>query len=77
MLFLNFNTKNRRADTAFVLYLFLLYVVFPISSMNNALFKPVFYPSLENGSMTCVLFPALEALLILFLVKKSISNKKI
>ena len=75
MLFLNFNSKNRRADTAFLLYLFLLYFVFPLISMSNHSIKPLFFPSLEGGNVVCMILPAIEAVLILLLLKKVIKTE--
>ena len=75
LLFLNFNSKDKRADTAFLLYLFLLYFVFPIISSNNTFLKPFFYPSLENGTLACMLSPAIEVVTLFILLKRFVKSE--
>ena len=43
--------------------------------MSNHSIKPLFFPSLESGNVVCIIFPAIEAVLILLLLKKVVKTE--
>ncbi|HVA97380.1 MAG TPA: hypothetical protein VNG53_00680 [Bacteroidia bacterium] len=69
LLLLNFSTRSKRADTAMVVYLILLYIVLPLltKDLGIGLF---FYPDITSNSFSMLIFPLVEAALVLFLVAK-------
>jgi len=69
MLFLQVNSTKKRIGAAFILYLFLLYVVFPgfTSTIGNTTILQFFAPLPIKGSF---LFPLLECGAIFYLVRK-------
>jgi hypothetical protein len=68
MLFLQITSKKKRIGAAFILYLFLLYVVFPglTSTLGNNTILQLFIPLPIAGSF---LFPLVECTLIIYIIR--------
>ncbi len=68
MLFLQISSKKKRIGAAFILYLFLLYVVFPglTSTLGNHTILQIFIPLPIAGSF---LFPLVECALIFYIIR--------
>ncbi len=68
MLFLQISSKKKRIGAAFILYLFLLYVVFPglTSTLGNHTILQIFIPLPIAGSF---LFPLVECGLIIYTIR--------
>jgi hypothetical protein len=68
MLFLQITSKKKRIGAAFILYLFLLYVVFPglTSTLGNNTILQLFIPLPIAGSF---LFPLVECVIIFFIIQ--------
>ena len=68
MLYLQTSSKKKRIGAAFILYLFLLYVVFPglTSTINSTVALQLFIPFSVSGSF---LFPLVECVLIYLIIR--------
>ncbi len=68
MLYLQTSSKKKRIGAAFILYLFLLYVVFPglTSTINSTVALQLFIPLSVSGSF---LFPLVECVLIYLIIR--------
>jgi hypothetical protein len=64
VLFLNVNVKKKRADGAFILYLFLLYVLAPLLGARTGA-SILFYPTLNDFGFVA---PLIEALVLIFML---------
>lgn len=69
MLLLVFNNRSKRVDAAFLLYLFLLYFIFPLFSIKMDELRPVFWPTLENGAFVTFILPFIEATILFYFLK--------
>ena len=68
MLYLQTSSKKKRIGAAFILYLFLLYVVFPglTSTINSTVALQLFIPLSVSGSF---LFPFVECVLLFLIIR--------
>jgi hypothetical protein len=77
MLFLNLGTRTKRADGAFILYLFLLYFLIPLLvSKADPGMRIFFIPSTELGVLACLFAPAAEAAFVIYLVYNLLRSQR-
>lgn len=65
LLLLNFSPKSKRADSAMIIYLLLMYSFLPIFTRNFGI-SVLFYPNIVSGSLPLLIIPATEAAIIIF-----------
>jgi hypothetical protein len=70
LLLLNFSTRAKRADAAFIIYLVLIYALLPAITKDIGNFS-IFFPDISAGKLLMVLFPLIEAgIVVYFLVSR-------
>lgn len=69
LLLLNFSGRARRADGAMLVYLMLLYILIPMLLRNMGI-GAIFYPDITANVFVMVLFPVIEAAVVLFFLIK-------
>ncbi len=69
LLLLNFSSRARRADGAMMVYLVLLYILIPMVLKDYGI-GTIFYPDITANSLMMVLFPLIEAAVVLVIVVK-------
>lgn len=69
LLLLNFSNRSKRADGAMIVYLLILYLLLPAIT-NSLKIGAVFYPDVNANPLAMVLLPAIEAVIVLFLLAK-------
>jgi hypothetical protein len=71
LLLLNFSNRSKRADSAWIVYLLVLYVLLPMLAHESDLgIGAAFYPDFTVNRAVMVLFPLVEATLVLYFVVK-------
>jgi hypothetical protein len=71
LLLLNFSNRSKRADSAWMVYLLVLYVLLPLLAHQSGLgIGAAFYPDFTANGLVMVVFPLAEAAVVLYLVVK-------
>ena len=69
LLLLNFSDRRKRADSALLIYLLLLYVLLPLLTRDWGI-GAAFYPNFAANNIVMVAFPVAEAAVVLFLLQR-------
>lgn len=75
MFLISMTSFKKRTNGAFLLYLFLLYVLLPLLLKDSDILLSFFFPYIGNGTLLCFLFPLLEVLLVVFMVRYHLKSK--
>lgn len=71
LLLLNFTNRSKRADSAWIVYLLVLYVLLPmVANEGDWGIGAAFYPNFKVYPIVMVLFPIAEAAIVLYFVVK-------
>lgn len=71
LLLLNFSNRSKRADSAWMVYLLVLYVLLPMLAHESGLgIGAAFYPDFTANRAVMVVFPLAEAAVVLYFVLK-------
>ncbi len=71
LLLLNFSNRSKRADSAWMVYLLVLYALLPMLAHESGLgIGAAFYPDFTANPAVMVVFPLAEAAVVLYFVLK-------
>lgn len=78
LVWLNLSNRSKRADSAWIVYLLVLYVLLPMLAKASELpIGAAFYPDFFANKIVMVAFPVTEAAIVLYLVRKRWSELKV
>lgn len=69
MLYLNLSKTSKRADSAMLIYLLILYILLPFLTKNSGM-GVMFYPDFKANIIAIVVFPLIESAIVIALVMK-------
>jgi len=69
MFLISMTSFKKRTNGAFVFYLFLLYFLIPLLIRDTDGLLPLFIPYIGQGAFMCFLFPLIEVIIVVFLVR--------
>jgi len=73
LLLLNFSSRSKRADATMIVYLFLIYSILPMLTKDMGV-ASIFYPYQKSGYLLMVSFPIMEAIIVLYFLRKKLKE---